>query len=169
MRGAGVSRIVVVTAPAAQDVRDFAAREGAESVIQSEQLGTGHAAACAACVLGEFPGVLVVAYGDMPLVTPDTFERSFAARENAGMAIVAFRSPSHAYGRVIVDRDGKLARIVEYKDANADERKIDLCNAGILAAQMIGLSDPGIAKKLEAHKEKLARGVEEKSRKLREK
>src|SRR6202451_658668 len=42
-------------------------------------------------------------------------------------------------------------------------------NAGILAAQMIGLSDPGIAKKLEAHKEKLARGVEEKSRKLREK
>ena len=134
VRGAGVSRIVVVTAPAAQDVRDFAAREGAESVIQSEQLGTGHAAACAACVLGEFPGVLVVAYGDMPLVTPDTFERSFAARENAGMAIVAFRSPSHAYGRVIVDRDGKLARIVEYKDANADERKIDLCNAGILAA-----------------------------------
>jgi bifunctional UDP-N-acetylglucosamine pyrophosphorylase/glucosamine-1-phosphate N-acetyltransferase len=35
---------------------------------------------------------------------------------------------------VIVDRDGKLARIVEYRDANADERKSDLCNAGILAA-----------------------------------
>src|ERR1700739_1302872 len=42
-------------------------------------------------------------------------------------------------------------------------------NAGILAAQMIGLGDASIAKKLEAHKEKLARGVEEKSRKLREK
>jgi phosphoribosylaminoimidazole carboxylase PurE protein len=40
-------------------------------------------------------------------------------------------------------------------------------NAGILAAQMIGLGDEGIAKKLHAHKEKLARGVEEKSKKLR--
>jgi len=41
-------------------------------------------------------------------------------------------------------------------------------NAGILAAQMIGLSDESIAKRMRAHKEKLARGVEEKSRKLRE-
>ena len=41
-------------------------------------------------------------------------------------------------------------------------------NAGILAAQMIGLSDESIAKRMHAHKEKLARGVEEKSRKLRE-
>jgi phosphoribosylcarboxyaminoimidazole (NCAIR) mutase len=42
-------------------------------------------------------------------------------------------------------------------------------NAGILAAQMIALGDASVVKKLEAHKEKLARGVEEKSRKLREK
>jgi phosphoribosylaminoimidazole carboxylase PurE protein len=41
-------------------------------------------------------------------------------------------------------------------------------NAGILAAQMIGLSDVSIAKKLIAHKEKLARGVEEKSKKMRQ-
>jgi phosphoribosylaminoimidazole carboxylase PurE protein len=40
-------------------------------------------------------------------------------------------------------------------------------NAGILAAQMIGLGDAGMAKKLEGHKEKLARGVEEKSKKLK--
>jgi bifunctional UDP-N-acetylglucosamine pyrophosphorylase/glucosamine-1-phosphate N-acetyltransferase len=134
VRAAGVSRIVVVTAPGARDVRDYAAGEGAESVIQTEQLGTGHAAACAASALGEFPGVLVVTYGDMPLATPDTFEQSFAAREKAGMAIVAFRSASHTYGRVIVDRDGLLARIVEYRDADAEDRKVDLCNAGILAA-----------------------------------
>ena len=71
----------------------------------------------------------------MPLVTGETFERSFAAREAAGMAIVAFRSASKAYGRVVTDRDGMLARIVEYKDANEDERKVDLCNAGIMAAE----------------------------------
>jgi bifunctional UDP-N-acetylglucosamine pyrophosphorylase/glucosamine-1-phosphate N-acetyltransferase len=133
VRAAGVSRMVVVTAPSADDVRAYAAAEGADSVIQQEQLGTGHAAACASSALGDFSGVLVVAYGDMPLVTAETFEHSFAAREKAGMAIVAFRSPSHAYGRVIVGPDGLLARIVEFKDANESERKIDLCNAGIMA------------------------------------
>ncbi len=135
VRAAGVSRIVVVTAPGADDVRAYAMGEGAEAVIQNEQLGTGHAAACAASALADFAGVLVVAYGDMPLVTVETFEQSFAAREKAGMAIVAFRSPSHAYGRVIVDGDGMLARIVEFKDANDSERKVDLCNAGIMAAE----------------------------------
>jgi bifunctional UDP-N-acetylglucosamine pyrophosphorylase / glucosamine-1-phosphate N-acetyltransferase len=134
VRAGGVSKIVVVTAPGADDVRAYAAAEGAESVIQDEQLGTGHAAACAAPLLAEFPGALVVTYGDMPLMTGETLEQSFAAREKAGMAIVAFRSASHAYGRVIVDGDGMLSRIVEYKDANAEERKVDLCNAGIMAA-----------------------------------
>jgi bifunctional UDP-N-acetylglucosamine pyrophosphorylase/glucosamine-1-phosphate N-acetyltransferase len=134
VRAAGVSRIVVVTAPGADDVRAYAAGEGAESVIQNEQLGTGHAAACAASALGDFDGTLVVTYGDMPLVTAETFEQSFAARKKVGMAIVAFRSPSQVYGRVIVDRDGMLARIVEFKDANKSERQVDLCNAGIMAA-----------------------------------
>ena len=135
LKGAGVERVVVVTAPDAEEVRAYAAREGAESVIQSEQLGTGHAAACAGTLLGEFPGVVVTTYGDMPLVTSATFEASFAAREKAGFALVAFRAKDPAqYGRVILGKDGLLDRIVEFKDANADERAIDLCNAGIMAA-----------------------------------
>jgi bifunctional UDP-N-acetylglucosamine pyrophosphorylase/glucosamine-1-phosphate N-acetyltransferase len=133
MKGAGIERIVVVTAPAADDVRAFAKSRGAESIVQDKQLGTGHAAACAAPVLKDFPGVLIVSYGDMPLVTAKTFEESFAARERAGMAIVAFRSESKAYGRVIVD-GGYLHRIVEYKDADESQRAVKLCNAGIMAA-----------------------------------
>ncbi|HEX3673308.1 MAG TPA: bifunctional UDP-N-acetylglucosamine diphosphorylase/glucosamine-1-phosphate N-acetyltransferase GlmU [Rhizomicrobium sp.] len=134
MKGAGMARIVVVTAPGADEVRAFAASLGAESVVQDKQLGTGHAAACAAPLLADFPGVLIVSYGDMPLVTPATFEESLAAREKAGMVIVAFQSTSKAYGRVIVD-DGFLYRIVEYKDANAEQRAVTLCNAGIMAAE----------------------------------
>ncbi|MGD0189455.1 MAG: bifunctional UDP-N-acetylglucosamine diphosphorylase/glucosamine-1-phosphate N-acetyltransferase GlmU [Rhizomicrobium sp.] len=134
MQGAGVSRIVVVAAPDADDVRAYCATMGAESVIQDRRLGTGHAAACAAPLLGEFAGSLVVSYGDHPLFRPETFAASFAARERTGMAIVAFRSRSAAYGRVITDRDGLLDRIVEYKDANEQERKVDLCNAGMMAA-----------------------------------
>jgi bifunctional UDP-N-acetylglucosamine pyrophosphorylase/glucosamine-1-phosphate N-acetyltransferase len=134
MKGAGISRIVVVTAPGHDEVRAFAATLGADSVIQDKQLGTGHAAACVLPVLKDFSGVLVVSYGDMPLVTGRTFEDSFAAREKAGMAIVAFHSDSKAYGRVIVN-DGHLYRIVEYKDADEHQRAVKLCNAGIMAAE----------------------------------
>ena len=135
LKGAGIDRIVVVTAPDAEEVRTYAAREGAKSVIQAEQLGTGHAAAQAREALGDFSGVVVTTYGDMPLLTSATFEASFAAREKAGMALVAFRAKDPAqYGRVILAKDGLLDRIVEFKDANANERGIDLCNAGIIAA-----------------------------------
>ncbi len=134
-RGAGATRIVVVTSPDGQAVRDYAAKEGAESVVQERQLGTGHAANCAASLLNGFSGVVAVTYGDMPLLTSRTFEASFAAQKTAGMAIVGFeaRDPG-AYGRVILDRDGMLDRIVEFKDASEKERAVTLCNAGLLAA-----------------------------------
>jgi bifunctional UDP-N-acetylglucosamine pyrophosphorylase/glucosamine-1-phosphate N-acetyltransferase len=133
-RGAGVERIVVVTSPDGAMVRDFAEAQGAQTVIQNKQLGTGHAAAAAASALADFDGEVVICYGDMPLMTAKTFDASFAARKKAGLAIVAFHSKSTAYGRVIADTDGLLDRIVEYRDANAVERKVDLCNAGIMAA-----------------------------------
>ncbi len=133
-RGAGVERIVVVIAPGAVQVEAFALHQGAETVVQDRQLGTGHAAACAHKALKDFSGTLVVTYGDMPIVTSATFEASFEAQKKTGMAIVAFRSRSTAYGRVITKPDGLLERIVEYRDANAAEQKVDLCNAGIMAA-----------------------------------
>ncbi len=67
-RGAGVSRIVVVISPSADEVRAFATAQGAESVVQDKQLGTGHAAGCARDALADFDGDVIVAYGDMPLV-----------------------------------------------------------------------------------------------------
>ncbi|HUO91328.1 MAG TPA: bifunctional UDP-N-acetylglucosamine diphosphorylase/glucosamine-1-phosphate N-acetyltransferase GlmU [Rhizomicrobium sp.] len=135
LKGAVVDRVVVVTAPDADEVRAYAAAEGAESVVQDKQLGTGHAAASAGALLSDFPGVVVTTYGDMPLVTSATFEASFAAREKAGMALVAFRAKDPAqYGRAILGKDGLLDRIVEFKDASASERAVDLCNAGIMAA-----------------------------------
>jgi bifunctional UDP-N-acetylglucosamine pyrophosphorylase / glucosamine-1-phosphate N-acetyltransferase len=132
-RGAGVARIVVVTAPDAEEVRTYAAGQGAQTAVQEKQLGTGHAAAAAASALADFDGEVVICYGDMPLMTAATLEASFAARKD-GLAIVAFRSQSTAYGRVIADAGGMLDRIVEYRDADAEERKVDLCNAGIVSA-----------------------------------
>ncbi len=134
VRGAGVERIVVVTSPDGEAVRAYAEAQGAEWVIQERQLGTGHAAAAGATLLAGFDGTLVIAYGDMPLVTAATFEASFAAQTRAGMAIVAFHSSNTAYGRVITGADGLLERIVEYRDSGDDERALTLCNAGIMAA-----------------------------------
>jgi bifunctional UDP-N-acetylglucosamine pyrophosphorylase/glucosamine-1-phosphate N-acetyltransferase len=133
MRGAGIERIVVVRAPGADAVREYTDSLGAESVVQDRQLGTGHAAACTAPLLGDFDGALVVTYGDMPLVPPELFERSFNAQMRIGLSIVAFESDSKAYGRVIAT-DGILDRIVEYRDASEEERRVRLCNAGIMAA-----------------------------------
>ena len=134
LKAAGVSRIVVVIAPGADAVRDYAHAQGCQSAVQDKQLGTGHAAAAAGEALKDFDGELVIAYGDMPLMTASTFEASFKAR-GEGLAIVAFRAADPgAYGRVIVNDDGSLDRIVEFKDASEVERKTDLCNAGVLAA-----------------------------------
>jgi len=134
LKAAGVSRIVVVIAPGADAVRDYAHAQGCQSAVQDKQLGTGHAAAAADEALKDFDGELVIAYGDMPLMTASTFEASFKAR-GEGLAIVAFRAADPgAYGRVIVNNDGTLDRIVEFKDASEAERKTDLCNAGVLAA-----------------------------------
>lgn len=135
MREAGVGRIVVVTHKDGDAVRSFVASQGGESVIQAPQLGTGHAADCAHEALKDFAGTVIVAYGDMPLVTAETFKVSFAAQKKAGMAIVGFvAADPAAYGRMIIGADGYLDRIVEFKDANAEEKSVCLCNAGILAA-----------------------------------
>jgi bifunctional UDP-N-acetylglucosamine pyrophosphorylase/glucosamine-1-phosphate N-acetyltransferase len=135
MREAGIGRLVVVTAADAEETRAYVMREGGESVIQQPQLGTGHAANAARELLKDFDGVVVTTYGDMPLVRHDCFEASLKAREKTGVSLAAFRAedPS-AYGRVILDSEGLLDRIVEYKDANEEERACTLCNAGIFAA-----------------------------------
>ena len=133
MREARISRVVVVTAADAEEIRNYVAREGGESVVQEQQLGTGHAAACAGALLAEFPGPVIITYGDMPLVVPDLFATSFLVQADTGMSIVAFQSDNPAYGRVVFGSGRILDRIVEYKDANEDERRIRYCNAGIMA------------------------------------
>src|SRR5246127_4013686 len=101
LKAAGVSRIVVVTAPGADSVRAYASSLGADSAVQDKQLGTGHAAAAAGAALKNFKGEVIVAYGDMPLLTDEAFAAAFAARPKDGLAIVAFRaSDPGAYGRV---------------------------------------------------------------------
>jgi bifunctional UDP-N-acetylglucosamine pyrophosphorylase/glucosamine-1-phosphate N-acetyltransferase len=135
LRGAGVDRIVVVTAPSGEAVRAYAAALGCESAIQDRQLGTGHAAAAAREALAGFGGTLVIAAGDAPLITPEVVTDLLKAQARTGLALTAFNAADPAaYGRVLMTPDGFLNRIVEFKDATESERRITLCNSGLYAA-----------------------------------
>ncbi|WP_083747431.1 bifunctional UDP-N-acetylglucosamine diphosphorylase/glucosamine-1-phosphate N-acetyltransferase GlmU [Teichococcus deserti] len=126
-------RVVVVVGP------DMPALEAAAhphaTVVQAERLGTGHAALQAAPLLAGFEGDVAVLYADNPLITPQTLQRLRAARDNAGLALLAMRPADPArYGRVLQDASGNVTRIVEFADANDEERAVGLCNAGVLCA-----------------------------------
>jgi bifunctional UDP-N-acetylglucosamine pyrophosphorylase/glucosamine-1-phosphate N-acetyltransferase len=127
------ARIHVVTRPDAEQIRDLI--EGPVSwVHQTEQLGTGHAVAQAMPAIAEGSTVLVL-FGDVPLVNPKTIRRcaDVAVQGQLGVVTARFADPAEL-GRIVRGVDGNIERIVEYKDANPSERKIDEINSGIMAA-----------------------------------
>lgn len=133
LHGARIDDVVVVTNP---ELDPLLAAFGLHTVVQDEQLGTGHAVRIALDALPPSDGTLVVAYGDMPLVERAIFEDVLAAVDaDAGtaLALVTARMPLPSnFGRIV--RDGNtVARIVEMKDCNSEQLAIDEMNAGIYA------------------------------------
>jgi bifunctional UDP-N-acetylglucosamine pyrophosphorylase/glucosamine-1-phosphate N-acetyltransferase len=125
-------RIVVVVGPGMAAVQALAAPH--VSVVQTERLGTAHAALQAAAHFGA--GDVAVLYADNPLIRPETF-RGLLARRAAGdaaLALLVMRPPEPGrYGRVIGTGE-YVERIVEWVDATDAERAETLCNAGVLCA-----------------------------------
>jgi len=111
----------------------------AETCVQEPQLGTGHAVQQAERALEGFSGDVLVLYGDVPFVSAETMRAMLARLREADQpaAVVLAFEPDDAlaYGRVIADDDGRIARMVEYKDANEAERACRLCNSGLIAAR----------------------------------
>ncbi|NUS37443.1 MAG: bifunctional UDP-N-acetylglucosamine diphosphorylase/glucosamine-1-phosphate N-acetyltransferase GlmU, partial [Lysobacter sp.] len=99
---------------------------------QARQLGTGHAVQQAMPAVPDGARVLVL-YGDVPLLRVDTLQRLLGAPGR--LAVLAAELPEPlGYGRIVRDAEGRVARIVEHKDADADERRIRLINTGVIAA-----------------------------------
>ena len=133
-RAAGCRRILVVVGHGAESVRAaFAAESDVDWIEQTEQRGTGHALLQARPHLDEEALALVLS-GDVPLVRAETLAR--LAAEAAGgwgaMAVATLPEPG-GLGRVVADEHGDLARIVEARDATADELAIRTVNAGLYA------------------------------------
>ncbi len=108
-------------------------------VIQREQLGTGHAVKVAESALDDFEGIVFVLYADTPFITQETLLRMlhrFDVSNTLAAVVLGFRPENPGeYGRLIAGSHGDLDAIVEYKDASSDERKITLCNSGVIAVR----------------------------------
>ncbi len=132
-RQAGAARCVTVIGFGAAAV-EAAIGPASEFVIQAEQLGTGHAVMQAQAALGGYAGTVMVLCGDTPLLTADLLGRLYAAHREAGAAatvLTARMDDPGAYGRVIRDRAGRVAKIIEHKDASPAELAVNEINTGI--------------------------------------
>lgn len=125
--------IHVVYGHRGEQVRDaFVDQDDLDWVEQAERLGTGHAVLQAMPHVEQDARVLVL-YGDVPLIRTETLERLLEAEGRIAMLAAELDDPT-GYGRVIRDAAGKVARIIEQKDASDDEREITTVNTGILVA-----------------------------------
>jgi bifunctional UDP-N-acetylglucosamine pyrophosphorylase/glucosamine-1-phosphate N-acetyltransferase len=128
-RDAGVERLVVVASPQTSELL-----EGVEVAVQEEPRGTGDAVSCARAVLDDFAGDVLVLNGDVPALRPETIRGLVETHRAAGAsATVLSFEPANpgAYGRIVRDGDGRLARIVEAADASLEELALGEVNSGI--------------------------------------
>lgn len=104
------------------------------TVVQLEQLGTGHAVMQAKNALSDFRGDVLILSGDVPLMRTETLLEFIEQHKmkNADISVLtAYVPDATGYGRVIRDGDGNFTKIVEHKDASEDERSIQEINSGI--------------------------------------
>lgn len=108
---------------------------GSNFVMQTEQLGTGHAAKIALDALGGFSGDVIILFGDTPFIPKHAMVDMLTSMQAKGTGIVVLgftpQDPAK-YGRLLKGPDGMLERIVEFKDASDAERAVTLCNSGMM-------------------------------------
>jgi bifunctional UDP-N-acetylglucosamine pyrophosphorylase/glucosamine-1-phosphate N-acetyltransferase len=125
----GVERIVVVASPQTSGLV-----EDVEVAVQEEPRGTGDAVRCARGALEGFQGDVLVLNGDVPALRPETIRTLVDTHRSAGAAatVLSFEpEDAGSYGRIVRDSDGRLARIVEARDASPEELALGEVNSGI--------------------------------------
>jgi bifunctional UDP-N-acetylglucosamine pyrophosphorylase/glucosamine-1-phosphate N-acetyltransferase len=130
---AGAKRKIVITGFGGNLVREAIGSQ-AEFVEQKEQLGTGHAVQQAAPLLAAGKSTVMVLCGDTPLLTGALLRKLYEAHKEAkakATVLTAVMPDATGYGRIVRTAAGTVARIVEHKDATAEERKINEVNSGI--------------------------------------
>lgn len=128
----------VVVVGSGKDQLEAALAGSASLAVQEPQLGTGHAVQQAEGALQGFKGDVLILYGDVPFVPTMTMQ-AMIDRLNAldapAVVVLAFEPEDMlTYGRVITNGD-RITKMVEHKDASAEERACRLCNSGLMAVK----------------------------------
>jgi len=131
-RALGAARICVVYGHGGEQVPQAVGAPDIVFAKQEPQLGTGHALQQALPHLGKSSTTLVL-YGDVPLVRPETLRAMIAGGGERVVVLTAEPEDPAGYGRIVRDKKGRVAKIVEEKDASAAQRKIREVNTGIMA------------------------------------
>ena len=133
IRNSGIDDINVIIGKGAELVQERTLDKNVSYSLQAEQLGTGHAVKCAEEFLRDKKGVVAIFTGDTPLIKQSTIERLVSdhiADNNAATILTAIVDDPTGYGR-IVRENNQVSKIVEHKDCNEEELKINEMNSGI--------------------------------------
>ena len=135
-----VTNTVVVYGHGGDQVQQTVQGHNLQWAEQAEQLGTGHAVAQAMPLVSE--DIVLVLYGDVPLIRPETLKEFVACVDDNTLALMTLSldDPS-GYGRIVRDGQNNVQRIVEQKDASDAELGIQEINTGILACTRSFLAD----------------------------
>lgn len=129
----GAENVHLIYGHGSEMMRERLANEAVNWVLQTEQLGTAHAVQQAAPFFKDDENIVVL-YGDAPLITKETLENLIAAKPEKGIALltVTLDNPT-GYGRIIRE-NGNVVAIVEQKDANPEQLKIQEVNTGVMVS-----------------------------------
>ena len=127
-------RTLVVHGHGGEQVRKACSELDVEWVAQQQQLGTGHAVSQALPYCGT-DSVVLVLYGDVPLIRAETLRPLVESARSGALALLTVRlADPQGYGRILRDDGDHVVGIVEQKDADPEQQLIEECNTGILAA-----------------------------------
>jgi bifunctional UDP-N-acetylglucosamine pyrophosphorylase/glucosamine-1-phosphate N-acetyltransferase len=131
--------ILVVVGHQAKSIQEIFAEASVEWVLQTEQLGTGHAVLCALPHLAGFAGSVLICCGDTPLLTTETLRmfltNHLTSEKDLSVLSMVLEEPG-SYGRIVRNPAGGVSGIVEAKDATSKEKDIREVNTGIYCARM---------------------------------
>ncbi len=126
--------LVLVVGHGAEAVRAACAEQNdLHYVLQAQQRGTGHAVLQAESLLRD-EAIVLVLYGDVPLVQADTLRALLDQAHDRPAVLVAELTDPSGYGRIVLDPEGRVAAIVEQRDASPEQLAVRLVNTGIIAA-----------------------------------
>ena len=137
----GKAKKIIVTGHGAEQVEQQFKSPTTIFTQQKEQLGTGHAVHMAVPELCS-DAVVIVLYGDVPLIRPATIQKILAVvtESTMGLLTINLDQPT-GYGRIVRNTKGDITEIIEQKDASVEQLKITEVNTGVLALQSSQLSD----------------------------